>query len=105
MRLAESLNRLDFKNKAVFDQNIYLEGNLEKLTIKDDRNRYLPRNLEATCIKSACENRLIYAFKQARSQLAMNTDCLLNDDPAYLIATHRPPLRPPFLCGLCANQI
>lgn len=43
-----------------------------------DIDRLLPVNLQAAPFQFACQNKLIDAFQQARTEIAMDTDAGIN---------------------------
>ena len=75
----ESLDRLDFDDHRVFDEQIDSVAAVERLTSVDQRKRLLSFDVQPTVEQFEGEARFVRRFEQARAELAMNRDRRADD--------------------------
>jgi hypothetical protein len=103
MRAAEILDRFDFDDQTVIDQEVDLERPGKAHPVVFDVDRHLPGDLVTTTFERGSEHRFINRFEQSRPKIPVDADSGVNDVSADLVdGRHVPPFPAPL--RLCANN-
>lgn len=75
------LDRLDFNDEALVDDNVGPKAFSKSLAVIFNQDRLLPLNWQSNPKEAICENRLVNGFQKARPKLLVDLETAIHGNP------------------------
>ena len=80
MQVGQTFDRLNFKDKLVFDKKIDSKRSGKSHAVVFDINRHLPISFQSSTLQRTHQHRFVNTLKQTRTQITVNGNTLFNNN-------------------------